>query len=71
MEDGYVTTQRSFPCQPGLYRYKPIALLPWMPVQVIKESVREPDTLRVRCAGLTLPVSSLFAHGYWQGPIEA
>ena len=60
---------KGMPNEPGMYRFKPYSMLPWTSVQVIKESVLSPSTLRVRCAGLTLS-ASLFQNGYWEGPIN-
>ena len=68
-EDIHVTLLKNFPSQPGQYRFKPHNLLPWMQVQVVKQSVLAPDTFRVRCAGLTFNPSGVFASGVWQGPL--
>ena len=65
----HVTMLKNFPSQPGQYRFKPHNLLPWMQVQVVKQSVLSPDTYRVRCAGLTFNPSGVFANGVWQGPL--
>lgn len=60
---------KGMPNEPGMYRFRPYAILPWTRVQVIKDSVFSPNKLRVRCAGLTLS-ASLFQNGYWDGPLN-
>ncbi|QGX40145.1 hypothetical protein [Permianibacter aggregans] len=61
--------EKTIPSQPGTYRFKPHSLLPWLSVRVVKESVLAPDTLRVRCAGMTFSATRMFANGEWQGPL--
>lgn len=69
MDNGTRVSLRSVPQQPGHYRFRKHALLPWLAVDVFKDSAERPDTLNLRCAGLTFPVSAWFANGVWEGPL--
>ncbi len=65
-----MTMQHTIPSQPGSYRLKAHSLLPWLQVRLVKDSVYSPQTLRLRCAGMTLPVGNWLANGQWEGPLD-
>ena len=69
-EDITVTTFKTIPSQPGQYRFKPHALLPWLSVQLVKESVMAQQNMQIRCAGLTFRANGVFHSGVWQGPLK-
>lgn len=69
LDKGNTSHRHSIPQQPGHYRFRKHALLPWLMVDVFKESAERPNALRVRCAGLTFPVSAWFERGLWEGPL--
>lgn len=69
MDMGSKVALHSVPQQPGHYRFRKHALMPWLSVDVVKDSAERPDTLRLRCAGLTFAVGSWFDKGMWEGPL--
>lgn len=69
MDHGTKPYRYSIPQLPGHYRFRKYSLLPWLTVDVFKESAERPDALRLRLAGLTFQVSPWFENGRWEGPI--
>lgn len=69
MEKGTPVALHSIPQQPGHYRFRKYALMPWLSVDVFKDSAEHPNALRLRCAGLTFAVGPWFDNGMWEGPL--
>ncbi|MCW9017040.1 MAG: hypothetical protein OQJ89_08760 [Kangiellaceae bacterium] len=51
---------------PGTYRYRPSQFLPWLNVQVFKESASDNDKLCIRFAGVALDAEKFIRRGQWK-----